>query len=326
MSSPRQPATIEETTALGHRSWPGHLTVRDGFLAVAILALLILMTLTPAFFTAANLLSLINNAALVGCVAVGMTLITLSGNVLSFALGATTGSTAMVFAAMAGFGTAPAIIAAGAFAVAITAFQGFVTGFFRANPIIVSIAALALITGLVDLVSGGQTVYASQPVAAFISSKLLGVPAAALIFIGAAAVAELILRTTRFGRHIVMIGTNLRAADAAGVTAWRTTLGTYALAGLFTGFAGIMLGARYGSGNMEFGLGYDYSAIAAVLVGGTFIGGGEGSILRTMLGMAVISVFSAILLLHGVSTEYQALLIGLVVLVFVLAQGRGRAA
>jgi ribose/xylose/arabinose/galactoside ABC-type transport system permease subunit len=98
------------------------------------------------------------------------------------------------------------------------------------------------------------------------------------------------------------------------------------MAGLFTGLSGILIAARFGSGSMEFGVGYDYSAISAVLVGGTAIGGGQGSVLRTMVGVVVIAVLQSLLLLHGFEIQYQYLLIGLIVLGAILLRAKGRAA
>jgi ribose/xylose/arabinose/galactoside ABC-type transport system permease subunit len=120
-----------------------------------------------------------------------------------------------------------------------------------------------------------------------------------------------------------MVGSNLQAARAAGVSIWRTVAGSYVLAGLFAALAGILLSARYGSGDMELGVGYDYDAIAAVLVGGTAIHGGEGSVMRTLMGVAVVAVIQVVLLLHGFSQQMQYLMTGLIVLAVILLHGLG---
>lgn len=289
---------------------------------VALIVVVVLVVFTPGFLSTPSLLSLVNSASLIGCVAVGMTLITISGNVLAFSLGVATGCTAMVFAALTPLGGGTAAIAALASAIVITGLQGFVIGFFRANPIIVSIAALGLITGCAEFVSQGQTVYSSYPALAFLKGKFLGVPAAGYVFLATAIAGELLLRFSRFGRNLRMVGSNIVAADAVGVVAWRTITGVYSLAGLFAGFAGLLLATRYGAGSLQYGMGYDYSAIAAVLVGGTFIGGGEGSVTRTFVGVLLIAAISNLLLLHGVPTEYQYLLTGLIIFGAVLAQTR----
>ena len=116
-----------------------------------------------------------------------------------------------------------------------------------------------------------------------------------------------------------MVGSNWRAALAAGLEPARVVLGAYVVAGLCTALAGILMAARYSSGDLEIGLGFDYSAISAVLVGGTAISGGEGSAIRSLIGAFIIAVCQVLLLLHGFSTQIQYLAIGLIVL-FVIQQ------
>jgi ribose/xylose/arabinose/galactoside ABC-type transport system permease subunit len=117
---------------------------------------------------------------------------------------------------------------------------------------------------------------------------------------------------------MVMVGSNLRAAIAAGIDTARTITVAYMLAGAFSAVAGILLAARYGSGDMELGLGYDYTAIAAVLVGGTAIQGGSGSVVRTLIGVTVIAIIATVLLLRGFSQQWQYLITGLIVLAVIM--------
>lgn len=287
--------------------------------------LLVLAVITPGFTAAPSLLSLINTGSLIGCVAVGMTFITLSGNIMSFSLGATTGVAAIVCAALSGFGAVPALASAIAVAIVVSAAQGFIIGYFRANPIIVSIAALALIHGAAEFATGSKTIYAAENVLDFLKAKVGGIPLAGLVFLASVVVGQVIQSYTQFGQRVMMVGSNLRAAIAAGVQTWRTVTAVYALAGLFAGLAGILIAGRYGAGTMEYGEGYDYSAIAGVLVGGTAIAGGEGSVSRSFFGVVVIASVTVMLLLRGFETEYQYLFIGLIVLAAVLLQGRLRA-
>jgi ribose/xylose/arabinose/galactoside ABC-type transport system permease subunit len=117
---------------------------------------------------------------------------------------------------------------------------------------------------------------------------------------------------------MVMVGSNPRAADAAGVGPARAVALAYAIAGACSAISGVLLAARYGSGDMELGSGYDYTAIAAVLVGGTAIQGGSGSVVRTLLGVTVIAIIEVVLLLRGFSQQLQYLLTGLIVLAVIM--------
>ncbi len=288
------------------------------------LILLVLVATTPGFTATASFLSFINTLAVVGCVTVGMTFITMSGNIMSFALGATMGATAVTFAAVSEQGAGVAMLAALGLAMMLNAAQGLVVGVFRSNSIIVSIAALALIGGVVELLTENRIIYSAEGSLALLKGKLAGIPVAGIVFLICAVFAQALLRYTRFGQNVVMVGSNFRAATAAGVKTWRTTMAAYAWAGLFAGVSGILIAARYDAGHMEYGAGYDYSAIAGVLVGGTAIRGGQGSVTRSVIGTVVITATSVMVLLRGFETEHQQLLIGLIVLFAVLVQGKLR--
>ena len=314
---------MTEQAALGpwHEAWRLPLPhSRRGRVLVAIrlaalVALVAIAVMTPGFFTAVSLFSLLNTTSFIGCVAVGMTFITLSGNIMSFALGVTLSTSGIVFIAALPLGLPAALLVAFAYGAAITGLQGAAIGYFRANPIIVSMAALALITGGATLITQGQGVYPQGEAAAALKERILRVPMPLAAFIFTVVVAQIVLSFTRFGRHLYMVGSNWRAALAAGLEPARIVLGAYVAAGLCTAFAGILMAARYSSGDLELGLGYDYSAISAVLVGGTAISGGEGSAIRSLIGAFIIAICQVLLLLHGFSTQIQYLAIGVIVLV-----------
>lgn len=290
----------------------------------AMAALLIVAVLTPGFISLPNLIALTGTLSLIGCVAIGMTFITLGGNIMSFCMGATCAAASMLVAHLSGGGGWLAGLAGIALALAVMAAQGMVIGLFRANPLIVSIASLSLILGAAQHLAGGQTVYVSGDALSMFKARFLGVPVPLLVFAATVIVGEFVLRFTRFGYKLILVGSNPGAAELGGISTWRTTVAAYAAAGLFTGVAGILLAARYGSGSMEFGVGFDYSAISAVLVGGTAIGGGRGSVLRTMFGVVFIAVMQSLLLLYGLDVQFQYLLIGLVVLAAILLQARSK--
>jgi ribose/xylose/arabinose/galactoside ABC-type transport system permease subunit len=286
----------------------------------ALLALLVVAATTPGFFTTVSLFSLLNTTSFIGCVAIGMTFITLSGNIMSFALSVTLSTSGMVFVAALPLGLPAALIVAFAFGAILTGLQGAVIGYFRANPIIVSMAALALITGGATLITQGQGIYPQGGAAAALKGRILGVPMPLAAFIVTVVAAQVVLSFTRFGRQLYMVGSNWRAALAAGIEPARIVLGAYVAAGLCTALAGILMAARYSSGDLESGLGFDYSAISAVLVGGTAISGGEGSAIRSLIGAFIIAVCQVLLLLHGFSTQIQYLAIGVIVLFVIMLQ------
>jgi ribose/xylose/arabinose/galactoside ABC-type transport system permease subunit len=206
----------------------------------------------------------------------------------------------------------------------LTGLQGLLIGWVRANPIIVSIAALALIYGITQAFAESGTIYVDPGIfPASVKGKVGGVPIEFIMFVLSALIAQFILSFTRFGRNLFMVGSSFRAAEAVGVNTWRTITGAYLWAGFFTSLAGIMLAVRYNAANMDYGVAYDYDAIAAVLVGGTAIGGGHGSAVRTFAGAMVIAAVQVMLLLRGLRQEWQYLAAGLIVLAVIILQARG---
>lgn len=293
--------------------------------AVALICLAVLATLTPGFGSLPNLIALSGTISLIGCIAVGMTFVTLSGNIMSFSLGATCAATAMIVSHLSGLGLLMSIFAGIVFSMFVTGMQGWIIGYFRANPLIVSIAFLSLLLGIAQLVSNGQSIYVVGDSLDVFKQRVASVPVPAVVFVLVVVLGEAILRLTRFGQNVILVGSNQNAAIVAGIKVWRTVTGCYLIAGLFTGLSGVLIAARFGSGSMEFGVGYDYNAISAVLVGGTAIGGGSGSVLRTMIGVVVIAVLQSLLLLRGFDSQFQYLLIGLIVLAAIMLQAKRRA-
>jgi ribose/xylose/arabinose/galactoside ABC-type transport system permease subunit len=293
--------------------------------AIVLVILAAVALTTPGFLSQPSILSLLTTVSFIGCVAVGMTLITISGNIMSFALGALVGATAMIFVLAVNWGGfACGLIAALAFAGLTNALQGFLIGWLRANPIIVSIAALALIYGVAEAFAAHGTIYAAAGTSyGGFKGRIAGIPVEFAVFLCVAALAQFILSLTTFGRNLFLVGSSFRAAEAVGVRTWRAITGAYLWAGLFAAPAGIMLAIRYDAASMNYGMGYEYDAIAAVLVGGTIIKGGEGSVLRTLAGAIIIGVIQVVLVLQGLRTEWQYLIAGLVVLGVIALQTPG---
>jgi ribose transport system permease protein len=273
---------------------------------------------TPGFTSPLSINALLNAISLIGCVAVGMTFITLTGNIMSLCLGATVSASALIFLASLSFGVFAASLIAILFGIVITAIQGFLVGSIRANPILVSIAGLSLLIGGAALITGGQRIYPSGEGLQMFKGRVAGVPVEALYFFATVVIGQLVLSGTRIGREMTMVGSNPRAATAAGIGTTNAITCAYVIAGACSAVSGILLAARYGSGDMELGAGYDYTAIAAVLVGGTSIQGGSGSVLRTLVGVTVIAIIEVVLLLRGFSQQLQYLITGIIVLLVIM--------
>jgi ribose/xylose/arabinose/galactoside ABC-type transport system permease subunit len=274
---------------------------------------------TDGFATGDNAKSILQASAFVGIIALGMTVIMISGNVFSLSLGTTAAVAAMAFLYSLRFGVTAAIILTILLGVAICAVQGVIIGGLEANPIIVTIAAGVIQVGAALYVTGGVTV--NPPVESsygFLSGRAAGVPIGFLVFVGLTVILDGILRGTRFGREVYATGENKKAARAAAFNTGRLTAGAFALAGAAAAVSGILLGAFNQNATLSIQGTLTFDAIAAALVGGTAIAGGRGSAARTLFGAIVIATISSLLLLQGYSTGVQILVRGAIVLLVVV--------
>jgi ribose transport system permease protein len=297
---------------------------------VGIFAVIILVGsfTTTGFATVENLRAILRSSAFVGIIAIGMTMIMLSGNLFSLSLGTTAAVTAIMFLWALNYGMAAAILLTILLGLSICAVQGWMIGAIGANPIIVTIAAGVIQGGATLKMSGGTTIYPPADASySWLAERLGGIPFPFIVFLVLTLVLDALLRGTSFGRAIYAVGDNKRAARAAAISIPVVVAGAFAVAGACTAIAGILIGATNGNASLFIEGTFTFDAIAAVLVGGTAVTGGRGSAARTLFGAIVIATISSLLLLRGYSTGIQILVKGvIVVLVVTLVQlgSRGR--
>jgi ribose/xylose/arabinose/galactoside ABC-type transport system permease subunit len=298
------------------RPRPGPL---DAGIAVTVLAVIRVGALTPRFFSLDNGRAILASTAWVGITAIGATLVMIAGSAVSLAVSQTATVVAMIFLSAQQLGLAGATAVALAAGVAITALQGAMIGFWTANPIVLTIAAGFAIGSVATWISGGTTVY--PPVTAFtgLNSTPLGLPLAVYVLLALTAFAQWILRRTVVGRQLYLLGDNPAAARSAGLPVGRVTVIAWAFFGACIALTGVFLAAFNTSANSSLGGTLSLDVIAAVLAGGTAIGGGRGSAVQTLGGAVLISAISDLLLLRGFSTGVQLLAKGILVLFVVIA-------
>lgn len=301
---------------------PRQLTARLPLLAgvTALAVFVVCAATTRGFFTVDNVKAIVTSASLVGIVAVGMSFIVLSGNLFSLSLGVTAAVSAIAFVALLDAGLLPAIALTLLLAAAICALQGVAVGGWQANPIVVTIGAGAIQQGVVVWLTGGASVLAGAGAASYavLVDPLAGIPVVVFFFAAVVIAADLLVRTTRFGREVQLLGDNRRAAYAAGLRVTALGAGVFAVAGLCAGICGVLLGAQSGRGELMLQGTLTFDALAAVLVGGNAISGGRGSIWRTALGALAIASITDLLLLRGADTGMQLLVKGCIVALVVV--------
>jgi len=303
------------------------LLVLQGLVAVAALVILAGAITTQGFFSVDNLQAILASVGFVGMVAVGMTVIMISGSFVSMSLGTQAAVTAIFFIWALKFGVAPAIAMTIVFGLIIGAIQGYAIGAFGANPIVLTIAVVAVIEGLVVVFSSGGTQTPPDNSYAFLNDTHFGLPLSFYVMLGVVAIGEFIMRRTRFGKQVYMVGDNPLAAYVAGLPMGKIGAGVFGLAGAAAAVAGIMLGAYNQGASLLLTGSLTYDAIAATLVGGTLVSGGKGSVWKTLVGALVIATITDLLLLRGYSNGVQIMVKGLLVIVVVIvvhlrSQGR----
>ena len=275
---------------------------------------------TSGFLTVSNMKAILTAAAFVGIIAVGLTVIVLSGSLFSLALGQTAAISAMVFLYTLRLNLLAAILLTLLLGLAIGAVQGFAVGAWGANPIIITIGAAGLMEGLAVWLSHGESIVPPAGATSWehLAQPVLGLPAPVYFFLALTILLAVVMQRTRFGRQIYLLGENRLAARAAALPITLLTVGAFGIASLYTAASGILIGATSANASLLLTGSYTYDAIAAALIGGNAVTGGRGSIARTAVGAVFIATISDLLLLRGYSTGVQILVRGIIVVVVVV--------
>jgi len=284
---------------------------------VAVVALLVLgWVTTPSFVTARNFLNIVRSASIIGIIAVTMTFITIGGSFFSLSVVQTAALSAIGFAGTLSWGWPwpVAMLAIAALAIAIGTVQGVGVA-AGGNPIVVTLAFGAVLFGLGAVLSDNKTVRTGSDVVEwFGTGRPFGVPNQTYAFVLVTLLAALALAKTRFGRTVTLTGANRDAAVAAGLSPARMTIAVFVISALGAALAGMFTSAQFSQGRLDQFDGSDIDAIAAVLVGGAAIQGGEGSMIRTALGAVFIAGLQNLMVLRGYSFGIRTLLVGLAIL------------
>lgn len=283
--------------------------------------------LAPQFLTVENLVNVALSIAITGILAVGMTFVILTGGI-DLSIGsvlAVAGIVAAICAKSLGdAGVFVGIIAAIGVGMATGLFNGLMVSRFRVPPFVVTLAVLTIARGLAFIMAerfAGSTSVSDLPAAFALvgREKLMGIPVPVLTMLIVFVAGWFILRHTRFGRYVYAIGGNSEASFLAGVNVKSVTTWVYVLNGFLVGLAGATLASRLGAGLANAGMQYELDVIAAVVVGGTSLSGGRGSIILTLMGAVFIGVLNNGLNLAGIDPYLQKIALGAVILVAVLA-------
>jgi ribose/xylose/arabinose/galactoside ABC-type transport system permease subunit len=289
-----------------------------------ILESVVFAVIAPQFLSVPNLVNVALSIAITGILAVGMTAVILTGGIdLSVGSVAALAGVLAAMVASTDVGTgsvALACVAALAVGLAVGVFNGAMVAWFRVPPFVTTLAMLTICRGLAFVLTGGRSI-GNLPAGfgLFGREHVFGVPVPVILMLLVFVAGWFVLKRMTFGRYVYAVGGNREAAFLAGVNVKGVTMLVYVLNGLLVGLAGLVLASRLGAGVPNAGIQYELDVIAAVVVGGTSLNGGRGSVIATLWGAVFIGVLNNGLNLAGIDPYMQRIALGAVILLAVLA-------
>jgi ribose transport system permease protein len=291
-----------------------------GIIVAFVVLVAVALLAVPRFGAADNIRSILSESAFLGLVAVGMTFVVISGNYIDLSVVAQVATAGILVTVLESHGIALAIAVAVIANLGFAAANGLGIGVMRANGVIVTLAVETAGLGLLTfLTNGAQYTGSSSALAALGTGSFGPVPYVFLILIAVGALGQLLLTRTNAGLLVRSVGSSRAAAQAAGVRVGRAVLVAFALSSICCAIAGILLAGYNNSALPSVGQGYDFNSLAAVIIGGTSLFGGRGSVLRSVVGVLFLETLLNILVLAGLSFDWQQLVEGLIIVAAVSA-------
>jgi ribose/xylose/arabinose/galactoside ABC-type transport system permease subunit len=291
--------------------------------AVGVLIILIALFLITGlhnnlFWGTNNLKVLAENMSFVALVGVGTAILIITGNI-DLSIGSLLGLTAVLTAIFAKSMPVPiAFILGTLVGGGVGALNGIVVWNVSTSPLIITLGGLTLIRGIVDLITNGQAISGMpSSFTSFGNAEPLGIPMPVWIFVIVGVLGFIFLTFTRTGRHVYAIGGNKEASRAAGINVRRIVIGAFIFNGLLAGLAGVVEASLYGAPDNTFGNGFELQVITAVIVGGVSFTGGEGGIVRALLGAALVQVVAGSIVSFGINPAWSEIITGAILVVAV---------
>ncbi|MFM9107845.1 MAG: ABC transporter permease [Chloroflexota bacterium] len=300
--------------------------LRYGTLLALLLLLIFATFASPRFLSAVNLTNVLRQTSIVGVLAIGMTFVILTAGI-DLSVGATLAlSVVLLGGVLENTGSLGlALLVCLLAGIGVGAGNGIGVTAGRVQPFVMTLGMLGIARSLAFLYTKGQPIpVLDNRLLKFGIGYVAGVPVPSIVFIALLLIAFVVLRFTPFGRAVYAIGSNEEAARLSGIAVNRVKALVYVISGATAGLAAILYGAQFASAAPIAGEGYELDAIAAVVVGGTSLFGGQGGVIGTFVGALIIGVLSNILNLTGVSPFAQPLAKGALIIVAVWIVGRGQ--
>lgn len=290
---------------------------RMGIWTMLIVLMIASSLLSPKFLQPANLLDVLRNVTLLGIVAVGVAFITYGRHYVDLSIPAIMACAGMAAVSALPWGLGPSLACGLLVGLTIGLVNGYVVGYLRVNPIIWTLAMVFLLDGLLRLVYSGRQIYpdgGTASGAAFLGlsqHNLFGlVPVTLLVMLALVAAGQWLMKRTRFGVQVQLTGAAYDVARLSGVPVERIVMLTFLVSAFTTTVAGLLLTSMNRQGTFDTGIGYDFDAVTAVVLGGVALNGGRGSVLGVLGGLLIVGVLINLMTLLGLSSFAQMVVKG----------------
>ena len=315
------------TTLRYDKTWLTTLQRYQGLVGLAVLLTVALAVDRAHFFTGQNLANVLNQLAVPGILAVGMTFVILTGGI-DLSVGSLLGLINCISATwlVSGSGLGTTLAYSLFIGTLVGSLLGYLVSVTKLQPFVVTLAAMVSLRGLAYVYTNNGTIsgMAISQHLDFLLKPVLGIPLSAWIMLAVTLAAAITLWGTVFGRQIYALGGNPEAARYAGLPMARLRISAYAINGFCIALAALIFTARNTNGDPSAGNGYELDAITAVVVGGTSLVGGFGNVLGTFVGALFIVCLNVLLILKGVNTYVGMGWKGIIILIAVYLQNLGR--
>jgi ribose/xylose/arabinose/galactoside ABC-type transport system permease subunit len=298
--------------------------IQNKIIIVLALLVIVLSFTSDIFLTRRNLMNILRQISVTAIVAIGFTLMLISGGI-DLSIGSVLAVSALVAAKLMKAGIPPivAVLAALATGALMGLITGTVTNYFKLVPFIATLAFMQIYRGVSWLYSGGPQIFEFDESFLFLGAGYVGfVPMPVIIMVVVAILTSFLLNRTRFGRHVIAVGGNAKAARISGINVFKTSVIVYIYTGVMAAITGLVMTARMNQARPDAGNGIELDVIAAVVIGGTSLFGGKGTVFGTILGTLLVGTINNGLTINRVNPYVTILSKGLLILIAVILDSK----
>jgi len=288
-----------------------------GVVSILIILFIFFSIKSPTFLSVGNIFNILRQTSVTGIIALGMTIVMLTGGI-DLSSGAVVGISSIVcsyFMVNTGMNYVVAIIISILTGCLVGIINGFLITYIKIPPLIATLGTQTAIRGICFIVTNGYTIYGFPTKFSKIGQGYIGkIPMPVIIMVITLAIGWYVINKTKFGRYLYAIGGNSEASRLSGINVNLRHMMAYAISGGLAAMAGVIELSRLSSGQPSAGVGYEMTAITAVVLGGISVSGGQGKFSGVIFGILIMGILSSGLVMLNVSTYYQQLIKGLVLL------------